>query len=485
MKLFTEIMMESKREWSNVTLDQLKQFEKIVRKSKAISKEYLQILTDTIQLGITDGEMLDEIINGPASRIRFWSVNKGGPEEMYEEIRKLAGKCKPELKGLPQFMSDEDFNNVISGKRDIGDITLDLETERGRERCARQYANLVTAIASKYKGSGLDWNGLISAGYMGLTKAMNDYHRPDAYVDVEDGLDNDAKKEVKKQKSLTFKQYASWRIRFQILNDINELSRTVKISQYEYNKNKAAGNTAGNFNTVSVDQSIDDEGQTLVDRMVAFSNDNDAFKGDMGSRADRADSQWEKVYKLIDDKFSTRTASVFYKFFGLRGYKQMKGTEIAKEMGITGGAVSMYVKHVMNFLKSDKKTMKLLVELLSVYSESLIASNTPQTIMDAMITDDIFIMLQECTRWTDRKVFNNAMGGALEGMDESDREFIISCLENNINYIDEHYDGNRQSIVNFLENIYPAECIRRKSDIDLIGMMGELSENFKIHNISE
>ena len=276
---------------------------------------------------------------------------------------------------------------------------------------------------------------------------------------------------------MTFKQYAGWRIRFQILNDINELSRTVRISQYEYEKNKAAGNTKGNFNTVSVDQTLDDEGQTLVDRMTAFSNDNDAFKGD-------TKAQWDKVYKLIDAKFSVRTASVFYKYFGLRGYKQMSGVEIAKEMGITGAAVSMYIKHIITFLKSDKKTVNLLTDLLSMYSESLIMTHTVQTIMDAMITDNVFIMLQECTRWTNRKVFNNAMGGAISQLSESGKDFIINCLENDINYIDEHYDGNRSFVVNFLESVYPTEYIRRKSDVDLITMMNELSENFKIHNIA-
>lgn len=476
MKLFTEIIAESRREWNKLTIDQIKEFEKIVRGSKSISKEYLQILVNTIQLGITSGEVLDEIINGSSSKIKAIIAQYGGSPAMYEEIRKLAGKCKPEIKGLPQLMTAEDFNNVISGKRDIGDITLDLETEKGRERCARQYASLVTAIASKYRGSGLDWNSLISAGYLGLTKAMSDYHRPDEFVDMEDGLDKEAKAEVKKQKSLTFKQYAGWRIRFQILNDINELSRTVRISQYEYEKNKAAGNTKGNFNTVSVDQTLDDEGQTLVDRMTALSSDNDAFKGD-------TKTQWDKVYKLIDDKFSVRTASVFYKYFGLRGYKQMSGVEIAKEMGITGAAVSMYIKHIITFLKSDKRTVNLLMDLLSMYSESLIATHTAQTIMDAMITDNVFIMLQECTRWANRKVFNNAMGSAIQPLSEAGQDFIISCLENDINYIDEHYDGNRGFVVNFLENVYPTECIRRKSDIDLINMMSELSENFKTHNV--
>lgn len=478
MKLFTEIIAESRKEWNELTLDQIKNFEKVVSGSKAVSREYLQILTDTIQLGITDGEVLDELINGTTSKVKSIIAQYGGTQATYDEIRKLAGKCKPELKGLPQLMSAEDFNNVLSGKRDIGDITLDLETDKGRERCARQNASLVTAIASKYKGAGLDWNALVSAGYLGLTKAMNDYHKPDEYVNVEDGLDNDAKKEVKKHKGQTFKQYAGWRIKFQIISDIQNYSRTVRISQYEYEKNKAAGNTKGNFNTVSIDQTIDDDGQTMVDRMTELSNGNDAFKKD-------AKAQWDKVYKLIDDKFSVRTASVFYKYFGLRDYKQMSGVEIAKEMGITGAAVSMYIKHILTFLKSDKRTVNLLTDLLSMYSESIIVNNTPQTIMDAMISDNVFIMLQECTRWTSRRVFNNAMGGALQPLDESGKEFIICCLENDINYIDEHYDGNRTTVVNFLESVYPTECIRRKSDVDLINMMCELSDNFKTHNVTE
>lgn len=478
MKLFTEILKESNREWNSYELDQLKNFEKIVRKSKSVSREYLQILTDTIQLGICSGEQLDKIINGTDRDMKFVQTNWGGPIAMYEEIRKLASKIKPELKGLPQLMTPEDFNSVISGKKDIGDITLDLETERGRERCTRQYASLITAIASKYKGCGLEWNDLVGAAHMGFVKAMNDYHKPDEYVDIEDGLDNDGKKEVKKNKTQSFKQYAGWRIKYQILYDIQTLSRTVKISQYEYEKNKDAGNTKGNFNTISVDTTLDDEGSTLIDRMKEFSNDNTAF-------SQSADKKWEKIYKIIDDNFSVKTASCFYKFFGLHGYKQMKGVEISKEMHITGAAVSLYVKHVMNFLKSDKRTRDLLQDLLAMYTESLIISNTPQTLMDAMITDDVFIMLQECTRWMNKRVFNNIMGEALTVLTEDNREFIIQCLENDINFIDEHYDDKRTVIVNFLESVYPAECIRRKSDVDLIGMMTELSENFKTHNISE
>lgn len=475
MKLFTEIVESSNNELTTVSMDDLKKFIEVVKKSKTLPKEYMMILQNCEMLGLCAGNIVDQVINGSSRDIALAAINFGGPEKMYMEINKWAKKLtKTELHGLPYYMDEATIQAVIDGKKSIDDITLDLETERGREKVARQYGQLVTAIASKYKGSGLDWNGLISAGYMGLTKAMNDYHKPNEYVDIEQG--NPDKEGTKKAKTLSFKQYAGWRIRQQILNDINELSRTVRISQYQYEKNKKAGNTKGNFNTISVDQTLDDDGDTLVDRMLAFSNDNDAFSDRNAGR------KWDKIYKKIDSKFSTRVSTCFYKFFGLNDYKQMRGVEIAKEMGISGAAVTLNVKAVMNFLKNDKESRKILVDLLSLYTESLIGMYPVDMIMDAMISDDILIMLNESTQWSDKKVFNNAMGNALECFDDRSRDFIINCLENGLNFIDEHYDGNRLNIVNFLENVYPTECIRRKNDIELIGMMNELADNFKDYN---
>jgi len=474
MRLFTEIVSESKREWNLVSQQDLKDFATKIRGNKSVSKEFMKFLQYCIELNLIDGEILeDRVINGGTSDFKWMSDHFGGDPGIYAEMNRIAKKIKPELRGLPQFMSTEDWNQVMTGKRDISDITLDLETEKGKERCIKMYSPLVTAIVVKYKSSGLDWDSLISAGYLGLTKAINDYHKPDEYVDIE--TDNPNKAETKKAKGLSFKQYAGYRIRQQILSDLNDYSRTVRISQYQYEKNKKEGNTAGNFNTVSIDTTIDDEGNTLVDRMAELANDNTAFRGS-------ADHKWDKIYKAINDKFSTKVATTFYKFFGLNGYKQMRGVEIAKELHVTGAAVSLNVKAVMNFLKNDKNTRDILADLLSLYTESLINNNPVETISEVMITDDVLIMLKESTQWYDPKVFNNAMGAALENFQEDHREFLIKCLEEGIDFVDANYDKNRSRIISFLENVYPTECIRRKGDVEIINMMSELNENFKIHN---
>lgn len=479
MKIFTEIL-ESKRKWNEITIDDLRNFVSKIKNEKSVSREYMRILQLCIQNNILSGEDLDEkIFNGNSGDLKKLERAKGYNLADMVEIQKLAKTCKAELKGLPQIMSSEDYNDVISGKRELADITLDLETERGRNRCAEQYSPLVLAIARKYEHSGMDYDMLVSSGYEGLLKAMSDYHRPDEYVDVEDGLDNDQKKEVKKAKGLTFKQYAGWRIKFQILNDLNNLSRTVKISQYQYEKNKAAGNTKGNFNTVSIDLTVDDEGSTLLDRMIELSSNSNAF-------SDRsANKQWEKVYKTIDDNFSAKHASIFYRYFGLNNYKQMKGTEIAKELGVTGALVSGVVKNIMNFLKNDKKVRDILRDLLDLYTESLMINTNPQQLSETMLQDDIFIMLCESTRWSNPKVFNNSIGEALEYLKDNEREEIIKCLEQGIDYIDNIFDDKRNTIVCFLESLYPTQCIYRKSNIELIEMMNELSENHHEHNMSK
>jgi hypothetical protein len=151
-------------------------------------------------------------------------------------------------------------------------------------------------------------------------------------------------------------------------------------------------------------------------------------------------------------------------------------------MGVSGARISICIKEVMTFLKTNKDTRDILGDLLELYTESLIIDNTPDTIMDAMITDDILIMLKESTQWNNSKEFNNAMGAALETFSDGDRDRIIECLEKDVDFIDDIYDSNKSLMVNFLESVYPALYIRRKSDTEILNMMFELNESFKVHN---
>lgn len=476
MKLFSEIT-EARRPKTEINTAELQEYTNKMRKK--LPEEVDMVLQYLNNFNITDREIVDKILNSPKSSMKNVIIDI--PSMSLEDaldMQKLLKNLKGNIKLLPMYMDDNTREDVTQGRKTATDITLDLETEKGRAECAKQYASLVIAIASKYKGkSGLDWNGLISAGQLGLTKAMNDYHKPEEHIDVDDSIAQDSKGIAKKAKGQTFKQYAGWRIRNQILNDINALSRTVRITQHEYEKNKAAGNTKGNFNTVSIDLDDDQTTNHIPDIVAPQSV----------SHTDR-DEMWSKLYQIIDNKFSSRDASVFYKYFGVRDYKQQTGVEIAKEIGVTGARISLIIGKILKYLKGEPKAAEYLSALRDMYSESIISMNynkSKEQILEALINDDIYIMLEDITHWTNKRVFNNAVGEALEYFDPEKNDILLESLHADFDFIDSNYHENKKLYVNFLEHLYPTECIKKKTDIDILNRMIEINEYFHKHNLSE
>ena len=369
----------------------------------------------------------------------------------------------------------EEFEGLMNGDRTLEDITIDLNSESGKAKVAKQYMSLVMGIANKYRNSGLEWNGLVSAGMLGLTNAMRDYRQPDYYANLEGN-----ETEAKKYKKLSFKQYAGWRIKQQILNDIQEYSRTVRITQHQYKKNVAAGNTLGNFNTVSVDGlSKDDEDRGLaIDRMIGLSgtSNNDDYE---------LSDTMRQLKSIIEKKFSQRDCVVFYKVFGLFGYDDMKQKDIAKELGVTPANVNIITKKIISYIQSERNAKELLQELYNHRFESLMLKNydkSREDIMDALINDDIHVLLENILRLEDKTEFNNKVGGVLENYNEQIRDFLIECMEKDFDFIDENYKTSKHIYMDFLENIYPTERLKNSTDIDILNRMALISDKFKEHN---
>lgn len=478
MKTFTEIV-ESQKDANIVDKEEFTRYFKAASKMK-LPRDVQAILRYMNEYDIMSKQVIEQIIKGGATIMRRISSEYGIPSNILTEMQKILKNLRENIRLIPVFMTSDEMSELESGKKTIQDITLDLESDRGRAMCARQYANLVIAIARKYMGkSGLDWNSLISAGQLGLTAAMNDYHKPDERIDVDNTISQDQKGEAKQAKGLTFKQYAGWRIRNQILNDINTLSRTVRITQHEYEKNKASGNTKGNFNTKYIDTTYDDEGRSMLDRMPELAND-------MGPMDRDTEKMFSKLYAAIDNKFNTRDASIFFQYMGLRGYKQKTGLELAKENGLTSARISYIISGILKYLRSEPKLSEYLDALRDMYSESLLAANYDKSrndIMEALVSDDVYIMLIDLTKWSDKLVFNNTIGEALQYFGAGEREQIMECLHN-IDYIDESYNrDSRKVYVEFLEHVYPTTNIRRATDTDILNRMVELNEYFNKHNL--
>lgn len=471
MRKFSERIMEARQANIELTRGEVEEYLKKVK----LPKEIKLIINFLLDNNILDRESVEIIVSGNKSQLAELSQRTGADMNDMLSAQKLIKTNIANVRLIPMLQQPEEFEGLMSGDRTLEDITIDLNSESGKAKVAKQYMSLVMGIANKYRNSGLEWNGLVSAGMLGLTNAMRDYRQPDYYVNLEG---NEA--EAKKYKKLSFKQYAGWRIKQQILNDIQEYSRTVRITQHQYKKNIAAGNTIGNFNAVSIDGiSRGEDGRAdAIDKMIALSG---TYNNDNYELSDTM----RQLKSIIEKKFSQRDCVVFYKVFGLFGYDDMKQKDIAKELGVTPANVNIITKKIISYIQSERNAKELLQELYNHRFESLMLKNydkSREDIMDALINDDIHVLLENILRLEDKTEFNNKVGGVLENYNEQIRDFLIECMEKDFDFIDENYKTSKHIYMDFLENIYPTERLKNSTDIDILNRMALISDKFKEHN---
>lgn len=471
MLKFSERVMEARK--ANVELSR-SEIEEYISKVK-LPKEIKLVCQFMLANNILDKESTDMLIIGNKTQLGVLADKFGVTVNDLIDAQKLI-KAKPENQRLiPTLQTTEEFEGLLSGEKQPEDITVDLETEKGRARVAKAYMGLVMGIANKYRGSGLDWNGIVSAGMLGLTNAMRDYRTPDYYANLEGD-----ESEAKRYKKLSFKQYAGWRIKQQILNDIQEYSRTVRITQHEYKKNLASGNTQGNFNTVSVDGlSKDDEDRGMaIDRMIGASSRESEHDFEVSDT-------FKQLKKLLEKKFNQRDCTIFYKTFGLFGYTETKQKDIAKELGVTPANINIITKKIISYIQSVPSAKEMLQELYNHHFESLMVRNfdkSREEIMDAFINDDIHVLLESLLQLENKVDFNNKIGSVLENYNEPIREFLIECMEKDFDFVDENYKTSKHIYTDFLENIFPTERLKNSTDVDILNRMANVCDKFKEHN---
>lgn len=437
MKSFTEQILENNRRFNVVSGKDMEEY--VNKLGKNIPDDVRKVINLLIRYNITDESILNRIMHGSATDLKVVARDTGISQNNIEGLKNELNNIGDANIGiLPLLINDEDRKSLMSGDKNIEDITLDLTSERGRARIVRQYSKLAVSIAAKYRGKcGLDWNSLVSAANMGLVKAMNDYKR-NTHSNVEDD----------KMKKLSFKQYAGWRIKQQILNDVNNYSRTVRVTQHGFEKAEKEGRS---FSTVRIDiTNNDNENGNLADKLPGMTVDPSAGRiQDTG--------QMEKIYDMIDKKFPDKTTSIFYSYFGLHGYKKMTGVELAKQYGITGAAVSQRVKSVITWLQSDKKTRPLLQELLNIYSESLISSNY-RNLEETLVGDDMFECLVEGWKYASPEYNINRIGDCLDNLPEEEAILIEKCIiSGDIEFIDNIYDDHKEPINLFCSMMCPTQ----------------------------
>lgn len=181
----------------------------------------------------------------------------------------------------------------------------------------KQYEKLVYKIAHQLAPkSPLPFDDVVQYGYEGLLEAFEIYD------------------ETKSKQ--TFLQFAAYRIRFFIMNMSVREGYICRMNDYALSKTGA----------FTVDCNKSKVCQELIDEPVESVDSKDIMS---------------KLSRFIESNFKRNEYEIFYKFFGICGYKQTKGVDIALEYGISSTRISLNNKKII----SKIKTNNLLIEQLS------------------------------------------------------------------------------------------------------------------------
>lgn len=474
MKFFSSIL-EAKNKEITIEPEQLRMY--IDKYGKKLPQDIGFILNYALKYNLYSSAIFEEFMSSPKGNVKKLAGVYNMPEAEAVDLWKLINGLGQAKKQLPFFQSKREFESVLSGRKELEDLSLDLSTEKGRAAAVKQYMPLIQKIVHQYENkSSFSREELLSSALEGFTLAMNDYHSPDEnYIDTGDATDMDTAEAIK-QKGQTFKQYAAWRIRYKILDDMNNLSRTVRLPKGQIKKN-AETDPSANFNSQSIDALMSDDPDAVsqADRMKELSEKPTAATPD-------EEKSWKKIFSIIDSKFTVKQASIFYKVFGLNGFEKKTGVEVAKELGCTKAYISKVVKQITTFLRDDPRTLELLQELQDMYTESLILKNYDRgniNLMEVLVQDDIYMLLTEMNRWAKPGSLKNDIDLILSEYDHVSRNFINECLDRGFEYLDSNYRKNKKLIVHFLEGLYPTETFAKKSDVYILEMMNDIINQFK------
>ena len=145
------------------------------------------------------------------------------------------------------------------------------------------------------------------------------------------------------------------------------------------------------------------------------------------------------------------------------------------------------INKILLFLKQNKHANDILRDIQRIYNESLISELidlNKESIIEALQNDDMFILLEDLTKWQDKTLFINALQSAMLKMSKSDKKVILKLLSSDFTHLDNNYKIYKKLIILFLNNLYPTENISRKTDVAILEYMEELQEYYNKYKLS-
>ena len=449
MNNFTQILLEVKNTFEdNISLNDLNAFIKETDKFlPVLVKNALYFIK---KYEILDGKIINNILNSPKGSLKSISKKINMPIDTLEEFWKILKDLKNNIKLLPHFLTSQERYAFMNGKIKIDDLTIDLNTAQGRNDVVNMYMPIVHKIINQYVGkSRLSRNDLMSTALEAFANAINDWDR---------------------SKGQLFKTYLSYRVQQQILNDIDKHGHS--LSGTNWYATKKYGNEV--LDAISIDgMSRDENGEFKQDRLAVLGMDDEK---DISKNEEK---QWKQVFSILERKFKQRDLDIFYRYFGLNGYKREKSKDIAKSYGMSEGNIrNSVINKIIAFLKKDKDSLELLSNLNESYNINIMIElfgSDKQYIIEKLIEDDIYILLEEINRWNNKDIFIKALENALP----KNNDIILTILKGGFDDIDNNLKKYKKEIINFLNNMYPTEVMSKKSDVSIIEYMSEMQTMYK------
>lgn len=454
---FSNISQNHYDKFDSISIDILDDYIKNV--SKDLPKPIRDILYLIKKYNILNSNDLDLILksNKPSLRVLSDKLGVNDKSEM-DDLWELLKDNKSNLKLLPHFQSPAEREGLIKGRLTPDDVNIDLSTQQGRNNVTKMYMPMVYKIVNQYIGkSSFTKQELISSALEGFALAIDKWKQ-----NPTDG-----------KNSVAFKTYAAYSVQHQILNDINKHSHALSGGNGYNTKNGSS-----HLDAFSLDRMLgrDDDGDFKQDHLKALGTIDQTINKD-------SDKLWNEIYKILDKQFNQKTLDIFYRFFGLHGYKREKSKDIAKSLGMSEGNIrNSYINKVIKFLKTDSRTAEILSDIQTIYSESIMCEligRSSNEILEYLINDDMFILLEDINRWSNINVFTSTLENVLKSFNKNDSDIILNILSWDFETTDRYFKQYKKLIINFLNRMYPTENMTYKTDVSLLNYIGELQNVYK------
>lgn len=457
MDNFSSFVLEARKNYNSGSLLSSEINQYLSKVNRVIPENVKRVIYLTQKYNLLDIASIEEIKNSNKGGLKNLAKKYNISEDSLEDLWNMLKDLKNKIKLLPQYQTEQERQSIELGKLSMDDLTIDLDSQVGRSAAAKMYMPMVYKIVNAYVGkSKLDKQELMSAALKGFTDAMNDWRKTD-----DEG------------QRVAFKTYAGFRVKQQILNDINEYGHA--LSGTNWYASKVYG--AGLLDAVSIDGMMSGDDEIDSDKLSALGiEDKDLTRNE--------EKSWQSLYKLLENNFKQRDVNIFYRYFGLNGYKREKSKDIAKSMGMSEGNIrNSVINKMIKFLKNDRKASEILQDIQDMYTESLMIEMlgyTRDEIVETLINDDMYILLEELTKWNYKTVFNQAMRDTFSMIpDQKDKKILIDILKGDFEYLDNNFKKNKNLIILFLSNLYPTENMKKKTDVDLLNYMSDLQNYYK------